>query len=389
MRSINQKIEVPFRYPVHFTRGVFDVSNPLLLKTLKPSATKRARALIVLDGNVAQALPTLSAQIEHYCAAHTEKLELVCPPVVVPGGECAKNSWESVKDIMLLTARHHLDRHGYVVAVGGGSVLDMVGFATSIIHRGLRLIRLPTTTLAQNDAGVGVKNSMNACGAKNFVGTFAPPYAVINDFHFLTTLPDSEWRAGIAEAFKVAIIKDRPFFNFLCREADALRLRQAAVMERLVYKTAKLHLQHIATSGDPFELGSARPLDFGHWAAHRLELLSEFRLGHGQAVAIGLAVDSTYAMLKQMITAAELEAILSGLERSGLPVWSELLTLRDPDGTEAVLGGLEQFREHLGGRLCITLPLSIGAKREVHSMNTALIKRALVLLRERSASYGA
>ncbi|MCL2104150.1 MAG: 3-dehydroquinate synthase, partial [Kiritimatiellaeota bacterium] len=235
--------------------------------------------------------------------------------------------------------------------------------------------RLPTTVLSQNDAGVGVKNGMNEGGAKNFIGTFAPPFAVINDSDFLKTLPPGDWISGVAEAFKVAIIADKPFFRQLCALAPKLRKRNQAAMARVIERTAQLHLKHIATSGDPFEFGSARPLDFGHWAAHRLEMLSNFMLTHGQAVAIGIALDSTYAFLKRMIPEAEHTAILKGLTDCGLPVYSPLLERPE------LLGGLEQFREHLGGRLCVTLPSPLGAKREVHAMDPRLIHAAISHLR--------
>jgi 3-dehydroquinate synthase len=381
MKTIRQSFSVPFSYPVCFTRKVFAPENPVLSRVLRPAPSGVARALVVVDGGLADAMPRLVRDVERYFRAHRERLELVHKPLVVSGGENAKNGWASVREIMVTAGSEHLDRHNYVIALGGGSVLDMAGFAAALIHRGLRFVRIPTTVLAQNDAGVGVKNGMNDGGAKNYAGTFAPPFAVIDDFEFLKSLPQSEWIGGVAEAFKVAIIKDKPFFTYLCKNATALRGRDQAVMEKLVHKTAALHLRHIATSGDPFEWGSARPLDFGHWAAHRLELMSNFTLGHGQAVSVGIALDSTYAMLKGLLTAAERDAIVKGLSDCGLPVWSPLLERPGACGEPDVLAGLEQFREHLGGRLCITLPAPLGAKREVHRISLPLMKKAIGLLR--------
>ncbi len=381
MKTILQKFSVPFRYPVCFTHHVFAADNPLLASVLRAPTSGVARALVVVDAGLADATPGLARRIEGYFRAHRDRLCLVRKPLLVPGGENAKNGWASVREIMMIAGAEHLDRHSYIVAVGGGSVLDMAGFAAALIHRGLRFVRLPTTVLAQNDAGVGVKNGMNDGGAKNFAGTFAPPYAVIDDFEFLKTLPQREWAGGLAEAFKVAIIKDKPFFAYLCKHAAALRARDQAVMEKVVHKAAALHLRHIASSGDPFEFGSARPLDFGHWAAHRLELMSNFTLGHGPAVAIGIALDSTYAMLKGLVPAGERDAILRGLSDCGLPVWSPLLERPGAHGEPDVLEGIEQFREHLGGKLCITLPAPVGAKREVHRMSLAAVKQAIDLMR--------
>lgn len=381
MKTLHQKFSVPFRYPVLFTHSVFAPSNPTLARILTKNRNTRARVLMVVDAGLADATPGLIRKIEAYFRARRDRLCLVRKPLLAPGGENAKNGWAGVREIMIAAGADHLDRHSYVVAVGGGSVLDMAGFAASLVHRGLRFVRIPTTVLAQNDAGVGVKNGMNDGGAKNFAGTFAPPYAVIDDFEFLKTLPQRDWVGGVAEAFKVAIIKDKAFFAFLCKHAAALRGRDQAVMEKVVYKTAALHLRHIASSGDPFEFGSARPLDFGHWAAHRLELMSNFTLGHGSAVAIGIALDSTYALLKGMIGQTDRDAILHGLAECGLPVWSPLLERTGAHGEPDVLEGLEQFREHLGGRLCVTLPKPLGSKTEAHRISLPLMTKAIGLLR--------
>ena len=381
MKTIVQTFTVPFTYPVCFTHRVFDPQNPALAAVLRPPPAGTARVLVVVDAGLAKASKGLLRNIEAFFRARRDRITLVRKPLLVPGGENAKNGWASVREIMVAAGAEHLDRHSYIVAVGGGSVLDMAGFAAALIHRGLRFVRIPTTVLAQNDAGVGVKNGMNDGGAKNFAGTFAPPFAVIDDFDFLKSLSQREWIGGVSEAFKVAIIKDKPFFRFLCRNAAALRDRDQAVMEKLVHKTAALHLRHIASSGDPFEFGSARPLDFGHWAAHRLELMSDFALGHGQAVAIGIALDSTYAMLKKLLPPAERDAIVQGLAACGLPVWSPLLERPGAHGEPDVLAGLEQFREHLGGRLCITLPAPLGTKTEVHRISLPLMKQAIGLLR--------
>lgn len=377
---IQQRFSVSYAYPVHFTRRVFSPRNPLLVKTLSPRKEKMpTRLLLVVDDGVVNANPALMPQIERYFSLHKERLSLIEKPFVVTGGEHAKNGWSPVREIMTRAASGHLDRHSYIVAVGGGCVLDMAGFAASLIHRGVRLIRIPTTVLAQNDAGIGVKNGMNDGGAKNFIGTFSPPYAVINDFEFLKTLPLADWIGGISEAFKVAIIADQPFFTALCLSVPLLKNRDQGAMETLIRKTAALHLRHIATSGDPFEFGSARPLDFGHWAAHWLELASNFSLSHGHAVSIGIALDSTYARLKGMISEAEQQAIINGLSGCGLPVFSSLLQ-RATHGEIDILEGLTQFREHLGGKLCITLPAPIGSKREVHTMDTKLLSKAIGLL---------
>lgn len=380
MITINQEFEVSYKYGVYFTRHVFDIANTLLVQQMKPQHNRPARALIVIDAGVDIATPGLRGQIETYFKCHAEKIELLQTPLIVPGGETAKNSWDTVRELIQIAAQKHLDRHSYIIAIGGGSILDMTGFAAALIHRGVRLIRLPTTVLAQNDAGVGVKNGMNAGGAKNFVGTFAPPAAVINDFEFLKTLEQREWCAGLSESFKVAITQDKPFFDWLCTHAAALKQREQGIMEQAVWKTAQIHLHHIATSGDPFEFGNSRPLDFGHWSAHRLEFLSQFTINHGEAVAIGIALDSAYAMLQNLISYETLTSIIRGLLDAGLPIYSELLQVKNNAGENEILQGLEQFREHLGGELCITLPDPLGKKSEFNTMDISAVMDAIDLL---------
>jgi 3-dehydroquinate synthase len=270
-------------------------------------------------------------------------------------------------------ARCGLDRQSYVIAVGGGAMLDAVGLGAALVHRGVRLVRLPTTVLAQGDAGIGVKNGINAFGQKNFFGCFQPPWAVVNDLDFLQTLTDRDWRSGIAEAIKVAAIKDAGFFRFLETNAARIAARDAAGMETLVRRCARLHVEHTATSGDPFEFGSARPLDFGHWSAHKLELMSGFRISHGEAVAFGVLLDSSYAREKGWISAAEFEVIDRGLRQSGFPLLHDEVFQRDAAGQLEIFAGLRDFREHLGGELCVTFPQGIGARFEMHEIDLPLM----------------
>jgi 3-dehydroquinate synthase len=255
----------------------------------------------------------------------------------------------------------------------------MAGFAAATAHRGLRLIRVPTTVMAQADASIGVKNGINAFGKKNFIGTFAPPVAVVNDADFLPTLSQRDWIGGVAEAVKVALIKDGAFFDFLEANAAALADRDLDLMEQVIHRCAGLHLDHIANGGDPFESGSSRPLDFGHWAAHKLEQLSGFELGHGQAVAMGIALDATYAHLLGLLPQPQWERILSTLATLGFALYDPLMELE-----YGLLDGQTEFREHLGGRLTIMLIWDIGQGIEVHDLDPDLVGRSLALLKQRA-----
>jgi 3-dehydroquinate synthase len=375
--SIERTIQVSFRHQVHFTEGVFDCQNPILHDVLL-SGDKRAqhKILVVVDEALAQAQPFLIRQIENYFAAR-KGLDMVCAPVVIEGGERTKNSYFHVSEIHSQIDRYHIDRHSYVIAVGGGALLDMVGLAATTAHRGVRHIRVPTTTLSQDDSGVGVKNGINAFGKKNFIGTFAPPFAVINDFKLLETLSERDKRAGYVEAVKVALIRDAEFFTQIEQDAFRLRRFEPSAMKRLIHRCAELHLNHIATSGDPFEFGSARPLDFGHWAAHKLEQLSEYRLRHGEAVAIGIALDVIYSRRMGYLERESEARILALLELLGFELFANELVHTEANNKSQVLNGLEEFREHLGGELTITLLRKIGEGFEVHNIDTPQMLQAI------------
>jgi 3-dehydroquinate synthase len=294
MDVVDQQFLVTFRYPVHFARGVFAATNPLLRKVLTDKSHRRPTDFAVMvDDGVVRAHPGLLADIDAY--AGTGGLQMTAPVLVLPGGEAVKNDPRHLQAIYERLHDAALCRQSYVVVVGGGAVLDAVGYAAATAHRGLRLIRVPTTVLAQDDSAMGVKNGVNAFGKKNYLGAFAPPFAVINDFDFLPTLLDRDWLSGVSEAIKAALIKDPDFFAHIEHQAGKLVGRDQAAMEDVIRHSAALHLSHIATAGDPFEQTSSRPLDFGHWAAHKLEQLSGHRLRHGEAVAIGIALDSTYS----------------------------------------------------------------------------------------------
>lgn len=377
-RTVQQRIDVSWSFPVTFTRGLFSPGNPVLAETLNRLAEhRRHRAMIFIDGHVAKALPALAEQASAYFTAHSQQLDLVGAPQIVPGGEAIKNDFTLVEKFMRQMLEAHLDRQSFVIIVGGGAVMDAVGLAAALVHRGLRQVRVPTTVLGQNDAGVGVKNGVNFLGGKNAIGTFAPPFAVLNDFDFLLSLPDRDWLCGVAEAFKVSIIRDRPFFDELLADAPKYPARDFAAMQSLVVRCAEIHLEHIRSNGDPFEYGRARPLDFGHWSAHKLELMSGFRISHGEAVASGVLLDSIYAARKSWITEQELSAIADGLKRSGFKLWFDELSQRRADGLREVFAGLRDFQEHLGGELTVTFPRGIGARHEVHEIDLALMERAL------------
>ncbi len=372
-KSIEQTFKVEYKYQLHFTQHLFDKDNSLFNTIFKNYGQgSSVKVLFVVDEGVVRSHQYLLQDIKDYCEKYASQIQYR-DVLVIPGGEQVKHSVNSLNQVLQGINDSKICRHSFVVVIGGGALIDMVGYAAAIAHRGVKLLRVPSTVLSQNDSAVGVKNSINHFGKKNFLGTFAPPYAIINDSNLLKTLEKRDWISGIAEAIKVALIKDSTFYREIERTSKKLRDRDMGSMEYLIYKCAELHMQHIAQGGDPFEAGSSRPLDFGHWAAHKLEHMTQYSIRHGEAVAIGMAIDLTYAKLIGLISEETLTSILDVLLNIGF----DLKLPIQADQIGELLMGIEEFREHLGGELTITLISEIGKKHDVHQIDEPLMKEAI------------
>jgi 3-dehydroquinate synthase len=375
MQALQQSFQVPYTYSIFFTKGLFNQKNTTLGDFFRSfgEAGFQRKALVVIDSGFLVHYPQLQPSIVSYFTTLENAVKLVPTILVLPGGEEAKNDPALFDKIVEAIDEYGIDRHSFVIGIGGGAVLDLVGYAAAVSHRGVKHIRIPTTVLSQNDSGVGVKNGINYQGKKNFLGTFAPPVAVFNDLSFLQSLDDRDWRSGIAEAIKVALIKDNTFFEWIETNAETLARRNEEVMAYLIHRCAEMHVEHIR-SGDPFEFGSSRPLDFGHWAAHKLEYLTNFQIRHGEAVAIGIALDSVYSAKVGKLSNDELQRILAVIQKLGFDLYHPKLAENDKINLR---NGLQEFREHLGGRLTIMLLDKIGKGVEVHEMDADIIAEAV------------
>ncbi|GAC1032792.1 hypothetical protein thsps21_36210 [Pseudomonas sp. No.21] len=380
-RQLEGSFTVTYRYPVLFTEHLFAANNDCLHRQLTDNGTRPASAMVFADADLLRSNPALAAQIQGYFQSRASDLKLLADPIAVPAGESCKTP-DVLQRLYGQMLEHGLDRHCYVLALGGGALLDAVGYACATFHRGVRLIRIPTTVLAQNDAGVGVKNGINAFEQKNLLGAFQPANAVINDFQLLLGLPRRDQLAGLAEAVKVAAIKDAAFFAWLEEQADALSAFAHEPSRYAIRRCAELHLEQITRGGDPFERGNGRPLDYGHWAAHKLEKLSQHRLRHGEAVAVGMALDALYAKTLGLLAEHEAQRLLSLLARLGFNLSPPELSLRDDQGNLRVLQGLEDFRQHLGGELSIPMLERIGRAVDVHQIDQPTMELALQRLVE-------
>ncbi|MGB1937178.1 MAG: 3-dehydroquinate synthase [Akkermansiaceae bacterium] len=373
MNGKDFEIRTSNTHRVRFTRHAFDHGNRQLADLLLTDGN--AKVLTFIDNGVAKAFPDLKVQVAEY---------LECLPgivsrgvVVQTAGEECKRDTSILQDAWDTIEEAGIDRHSYILCIGGGAYLDVIGLAAATAHRGIRLVRFPTTVLAQDDSGVGVKNGINAYGKKNFLGTFAVPYAVINDFSFLHGQPEADRRSGIVEAVKVALVKDASFYRWIEEHGEQLAKLNPHILEETVERSALLHAAHIAYGGDPYETGSSRPLDFGHWAAHKMEQLCDFQLSHANAVSVGLALDTVYSWKTGRLEQTAAMRVLRLLKQLGLPTWHGALDKREADGTRSVFLGLEEFREHLGGELTILLLRDLGKGEDVHSMDTNLLDECI------------
>ncbi len=361
---------------VHRLRLVDDLlrNGADAIAELALAAGGSGRILIVVDDGLERAAPGLAAGLGDELSSRG--LVRAGPIVSVPGGEESKNSPLQVERLVRTLHDAALCRRSCLIALGGGAVLDTAGFAAATAHRGVRLIRVPTTTLSQADSCVAVKCGINAFGKKNYLGVFAAPWGVVIDPTLLRTLSERDWRCGFSEAVKVGLVKDPELFERIRAGVDAIRARDMDVAWPVVRRSAEIHLRHITDGGDPFELADARPLDFGHWAAHRLESLSGYRIKHGEAVATGIALDAAYSWLLGWLPERDftgIRAVLSGLG----------FDLVVPECQHrALIGGLEEFREHLGGRLTVTMLRGIGCGFDVHEIEEAAMIDAIGRLRE-------
>ena len=374
-KDFDIRTKTPHR--IRFTRDAFAPENRMLVDLLKTNG--QAKVIAFIDSGVTDAFPELESQVEDYL---DRMLGFVSKGVIVQaGGEDCKRDAQTLQAAWDTLEQAGIDRHSYILCIGGGAYLDVIGLAAATAHRGIRLVRFPTTVLAQDDSGVGVKNGINAYGKKNFLGTFAVPYAVINDFSFIHRQPETERRAGIIEAVKVALVKDAAFFRWIEEQCPKLAQLHPHTLEETVERSALLHASHIAYGGDPFETGNSRPLDFGHWAAHKLEQLTDFKLSHAEAVSVGLALDTIYSWKSGRLDENSAIRVLSVIKKLELPFWHPALEQQCADGIREVFNGLEEFREHLGGELTVLLLRDIGKGEDVHSMDKNLLEECIEWLK--------
>lgn len=377
------RFDVPQIQRLRFTNDVLGTDFNVLSTLIERSGPAPAKVQIWVDGGLQASQSSMLDKL-HARLNDEMHIQVVDDIQYVPGGENSKRDPRLIESILSAFNNANLDRRSYVLVFGGGAVLDAVGFAAATAHRGIRLIRVPTTTLAQGDSGVGVKNAINFFEKKNWLGTFATPWAVINDVKILDTLPDRDFRCGFAEAVKVSLLKSADQFENLVANAPFIFNRDVDKSHQALRHSVLLHLEHITRGGDPFEAEMARPLDFGHWSAHKLEPLSEYTLRHGEAVSIGVALDSLYSSRVHKLSRIDARRVVGCLSQIGLPTSHPRLADK-----AALFSGLEEFRQHLGGELTITMIDKPGQPLNVNTIDHTEMSAAIDELMEMSRGENA
>ena len=330
----------PRAYPIHIGQGLVRGAGALIAPMLA-----FPRTVIVSN-------PVVAA---HWLAPLRDSLaaEAIATDVIlVPDGEAHK-SWASAYDVLTRMLELKVERSTTVLALGGGVVGDLAGFAAAVCQRGMPFVQIPTTLLAQVDSSVGGKTGVNHPRGKNLIGAFHQPRAVVIDTDCLHTLPDRELCAGLAEVIKYGAIRDRGFFDWLEKHLEALLAREAGALAHAIGESCRIKAEIVAA--DEREEGERAHLNFGHTFGHAIEAGAGYgEWLHGEAVAAGMVMAATLSERLGMIDDADVDRLRSLLRRARLPVAGPLL------GVERYLDLMGRDKKVLGGTLRFVLLRSLG-----------------------------
>jgi 3-dehydroquinate synthase len=273
--------------------------------------------------------------------------------ITFPSGERSKSreSWAGLTDALL---EQGFGRDSGIVALGGGVAGDLAGFVAATFMRGVPYLQVPTTLLAMLDASVGGKTAVDTPQGKNLVGAFHPPVAVLADPVTLRTLPEREYRAGLAEAVKHGVIADRSYFDWIEQSADALLGRDEGALVRLVCRSVEIKAQVVGE--DERETGRRAILNAGHTVAHALEQALDFGIPHGEAVALGLIAESALAEALGLAVAGLHQRVARLLHRLGLPS-----RLQRRVAVTQVITAMSSDKKNRDSRVRFALPTALGS----------------------------
>jgi len=287
---------------------------------------------------------------------------------VVPAGERSK-SIHQLHEVLAFLERQRIDRGGVVIAVGGGTVGDLAGFAAAVWQRGIRLVGVPTTLLAMVDSSIGGKTGINGTRSKNAIGAFWQPSAVIADLNCLQTLPATSYRDAFAEVVKYAVAMDRGLAELLQKERSRLLDADKAMLERVVFRCVAAKALIVAK--DEREKGPRAILNYGHTAGHALEAATGFRISHGRAVAFGMRVAARIALSMDLCSKRLVETQDELLTAYGLP---DRVPHVDP---ARVLAAIPRDKKARRGKVAWVMPRRMGHAEPGHAVPSPLVRRVV------------
>ena len=287
---------------------------------------------------------------------------------VVPASERSK-SMARLEDVLIFLERQRIDRGGIVIAVGGGTIGDLAGFAASVWQRGVRLVAVPTTLLAMVDSSIGGKTGVNGLRSKNAIGAFWQPSAVVSDITAIESLPEPAYRDAFAEVVKYAVAMDRGLFELLQRNSPRLVERDASMLERVVFRCVAA--KALVVAKDERERGPRAILNYGHTAAHALEAATGFRVTHGRAVAFGMRVAARIALSLELCSNRLVDSQDALLDAFGLP---DRPPHADPD---RVLAAIALDKKARRGKVAWVMPRRVGHAEVGHTVPGALVRRVV------------
>jgi 3-dehydroquinate synthase len=292
---------------------------------------------------------------ENVAMFHLEKMKAVLQDagfepksVIVPAGEKYKNL-ETISYLWKSFLINGLDRKSTVIALGGGVISDMAGFAASTYMRGINWIGVPTTLLSMVDASLGGKTGFDLPEGKNLIGSFYPPKLVLADPQFLKTLPEAELISGMAEVVKHGIISDPELFNLCGRGLDWVKNNLEEIVKRAMAVKIKV------IEEDPYEQGFRAALNLGHTVGHAMELVSGFKLRHGEAIAIGMAAEAKYSARVGLAGVGLVEAVTESLKALGLPIH-----IPEEMPREEIIRAMRMDKKKNAKAIRFALPVEIG-----------------------------
>jgi 3-dehydroquinate synthase len=266
------------------------------------------RPFVITDSNVRAA-----GHLEKLIQNQKSEIEIF---VISPAGETSKNM-ATITAILEAMERAMLGRDTVVIALGGGTVGDMAGFAAAIFKRGVPVVQIPTTTVAQADSAVGGKTGVDSSLSKNAFGAFWQPAAVYIDVAALQTLDERQFRAGLVESVKHALIADEEYFEYFEKNIDSILARNPDVLENIAYRNCQI--KALVVEADRFEKNQRRALNYGHTIGHAVESASNYKLLHGEAIAVGIVAAGLIEERLGLAKSPRLGRIKAVLERLGVP----------------------------------------------------------------------